>query len=101
VTTWKDTTLGELLAIKHGYAFQGKHFGHAGNHIVLTPGNFHETGGFKRIPGKEKWYSELPPADYILSRDDLIVAMTEQGEGLLVSAEFQRVVYTYIINVWG
>ena len=78
--------LGDLFTIKHGYAFKGEHFGTQGSHIVLTPGNFFDEGGFKKKGDKEKWYSGKIPEDYILSRGDLIVAMTEQGEGLLGSA---------------
>ncbi len=82
----RSVKLGDLFAIKHGYAFKGEHFGTEGSHIVLTPGNFFDEGGFKKKGDKEKWYSGKIPADYILSRGDLIVAMTEQGEGLLGSA---------------
>ncbi|MBI5017938.1 MAG: restriction endonuclease subunit S [Deltaproteobacteria bacterium] len=82
----KACTLGDLLDIKHGFAFQGEHFSDAGTHIVLTPGNFFEEGGFKSKVDKEKWYTGPIPPDYVLSQGDLIVAMTEQGEGLLGSA---------------
>ncbi len=37
---WRDCKLGDLLEIKHGFAFLGEHFANAGTHIVLTPGNF-------------------------------------------------------------
>lgn len=53
--------------------------------MVLTPGNFLEEGGFKEKADKAKWYIGPIPADYILSKGDLIVAMTEQAEGLLGS----------------
>lgn len=83
---WKECSLGDLFQIKHGYAFKGAHFGTEGSHIVLTPGNFHDAGGFKKKGEKEKWYSGEVPEDYILSEGDLIVAMTEQAEGLLGSS---------------
>ena len=44
---WRDCKLGDLLQIKHGFAFLGEHFASAGTHVVLTPGNFLEEGGFK------------------------------------------------------
>ncbi len=44
---WRDCTLGDMLEIKHGYAFLGEHFAHAGSHVVLTPGNLYDEGGFK------------------------------------------------------
>ena len=84
--TWHDCTLGDLICVKHGYAFKGEFFGTLGTHIVLTPGNFYETGGFKKKGDKEKWYSGSVPNEYVLCKGDLIVAMTEQGEGLLGSS---------------
>lgn len=83
---WRNCRLGDLLEIKHGYAFQGEYFANAGSHIVLTPGNFYEKGGFKDKGDKEKFYSGPIPLDYVLNEGDLIVAMTEQGEGLLGSS---------------
>ena len=46
--------LGDLFTIKHGYAFKGEHFSTEGSHIVLTPGNFFDGGGFKKKDDKEK-----------------------------------------------
>ena len=83
---WRDCTLGKLVDVKHGYAFLGEHFGSAGSHIVLTPGNFFDEGGFKKKGTREKWYSGPIPEDYVLQEGDLIVAMTEQAEGLLGSS---------------
>ena len=37
---WRDCKLGDLLQIKHGFAFFGEHFASAGTHVVLTPGKF-------------------------------------------------------------
>lgn len=84
--SWRSVKLGVLFSIKHGYAFKGEHFGTEGSHIILTPGNFFDEGGFKKKGVKEKWYSGKIPEDYILSRGDLLVAMTEQAEGLLGSS---------------
>ncbi len=86
MAAWRDCKLDDLLQIKHGFAFLGEHFGNAGTHVVLTPGNFLEEGGFKEKSDKAKWYSGPIPADYVLNEGDLIVAMTEQAEGLLGSS---------------
>jgi len=86
MSKWRDCTLGDLLEIKHGFAFLGEHFSDKGSHIVLTPGNFYDEGGFKNKGIKEKWYSGPIPKDYILSKGDLLIAMTEQAEGLLGSS---------------
>lgn len=82
---WRDCRLGDLLEVKHGFAFLGEHFADAGTHIVLTPGNFLDEGGFKHKGDREKWYRGPIPAEYVLNEGDLIVAMTEQAEGLLGS----------------
>ena len=86
MSEWRECKLGDLLQIKHGFAFLGEHFASTGTHIVLTPGNFYEEGGFKENGDKAKWYNGPIPENYILHEDDLIVAMTEQAEGLLGSS---------------
>ena len=73
---WRDTTFGNLIEIKHRFAFDG-HFIHdePHGHILLTPGNFAIGGGFK---GKKfKYYSGPVPIDFVLSEGDLVVTMTD------------------------
>jgi len=86
VTGWRECKLGDLLEIKHGYAFKGEYFAGTGTHVVLTPGNFFDEGGFKAKGNEEKWYTGPVPSDFVLNEGDLIVAMTEQAEGLLGSS---------------
>jgi type I restriction enzyme S subunit len=69
--------LGELIHIKHGYAFKGANFTNEGKYIVLTPGNCFESGGLKLKGEKEKYYSIEPPEEYILNEGDLLVVMTD------------------------
>jgi len=78
--------LGEGLHVKHGFAFLGEFFSDEGKYVLLTPGNFYEEGGFKARPEKDRFYTGTFPNDYILRKGDLIVALTEQGPGLLGSA---------------
>jgi hypothetical protein len=62
--------------IKHGFAFDGQFFEPSGEYILMTPGHFHEEGGLGTAKDK------IPPVkfpDYILAKDDLVVAMTEQS----------------------
>lgn len=80
--------LGDGIHIKHGFAFLGEHFSDQGKYILLTPGNFYEKGGFKSRPEKDRYYIGTFPNDYLLKKDDLIIAMTEQGPGLLGSSAF-------------
>jgi restriction endonuclease S subunit len=85
---WSETTLHNKIDIKHGFPFKSDFFASEGDYIVLTPGNFLENGGFKREEGKEKYYISSIPEEYLLKKGDLIVAMTEQAEGLLGSCAF-------------
>ncbi len=89
--SWCEVELGSLLRIEHGFAFKGEYFGDVGDYVLLTPGNFHEQGGFRIRPGKDRRYSASFPERYLLKAEDLIVAMTEQGEGLLGSAALAHI----------
>ena len=84
--SWREVQLGDGIHVKHGFAFKGEYFTAAGEYMVLTPGNFLEKGGFRVRDGKERFYHADFPEEYLLAEGDLIVAMTEQGEGLLGSA---------------
>lgn len=72
-----DTTrLGDLIDVKHGYAFEGRYFQDQKRHDVLvTPGNFAIGGGFK--DDKLKYYEGPVPDEYILQDGELIVTMTD------------------------
>ncbi len=84
--SWNEVKLGEVISVKHGWAFKSQYFEDEGPYVVVTPGNFFEEGGFKLRPGKDRSYSGEFSPEYVLSEGDLIVAMTEQGPGLLGSA---------------
>jgi len=90
--------LGDGIHVKHGFAFLGEYFSDQGKFILLTPGNFYEEGGFKSKPEKDRYYIGIFPSDYLLKKDDLIVAMTEQGPGLLGSSAFIPKDNTYLHN---
>lgn len=83
--TWETVKLGEVFHIKHGWAFKGEYFSNEGEFLIVTPGNFFEKGGFKQTMGKEKYYLGDFPHEFLLKKDDVIIAMTEQGPGLLGS----------------
>jgi type I restriction enzyme S subunit len=83
---WHQRKLGELLEIKHGFAFKSIHYNDLGiGYRLLTPAHFREYGGFRDIKEKQKYYDGPIPSGYLLSRDSLLVAMTEQAPGLLGS----------------
>lgn len=81
----KAQALGDLLSIKHGFAFKSQFFKKEGKHVLLTPGNFYEEGGYRDRGEKQKYYGGDVPEGYLLSKGDLLIAMTEQAAGLLGS----------------
>jgi type I restriction enzyme, S subunit len=89
MSEWKETTLGELISIKHGYAFKGDFFSDIPTeYILLTPGNFNIGGGFK--DEKIKYYNGGFPEEYILNPGDIIITMTDlskSGDTLGYSAK--------------
>lgn len=76
MSEWQRQRLGDLIDIKHGYAFKGEYFSDDGNGpLLLTPGNFMLGGGFKS--GKPKYYLGPVPDAFELATGDLVVTMTD------------------------
>ena len=104
----REIQLGDAITVKHGFAFKSKYFSEVGEKVVLTPGNFYEKGGFKRRINKDRYYLGDFPENYILEKGDLVIAMTEQGAGLLGSSAWipdndvylhnQRLGLVHVIN---
>jgi type I restriction enzyme S subunit len=82
---WVEKPFSELCDIKHGFAFKGEFFTNKGEYVVLTPGNYYESGGYRDRGEKQKYYAGEIPPDYIMKEGDMLVAMTEQAAGLLGS----------------
>jgi type I restriction enzyme S subunit len=80
---WVEKPFSELCDIKHGFAFKSEFFTSEGDYVLLTPGNFYESGGYRDRGEKQKFYRGEISADFVLSEGDLLVAMTEQAAGLL------------------
>ena len=73
---WRVTSLGDLIDIKHGFAFKGQSIrDEPRGDVLLTPGNFAVGGGFKGQ--KFKYYDGLVPEEFVLRKGDLIVTMTD------------------------
>lgn len=89
--------LGDLIRVKHGFAFKGEHFvDEPSSHVLVTPGNFAIGGGFQDT--KMKFYRGPVPEEYILKPGDLVVTMTDLsrtadtlGFGAVVPQSAQRV----------
>jgi type I restriction enzyme S subunit len=82
---WVEKRLSELCDIKHGFGFKSEFFTSSGDYVLLTPGNFYESGGYRDRGEKQKYYTGEIPAGFVLTEGALLVAMTEQAAGLLGS----------------
>jgi type I restriction enzyme, S subunit len=83
---WNVKPMKGMISIAHGFAFEGRHFTNSeSTYRLTTPGHFYEAGGFRAIGEKQKFYVGEIPINYIFQPGDLIVAMTEQADGLLGS----------------
>lgn len=78
--------LGDFIEVHHGYAFESAGFQESGEFALLTPGNFHEEGGFRRQHAQQKRYAGDVDPKWILKPGEILVAMTEQAAGLLGAA---------------
>lgn len=83
---WIECELGQLIEIKHGFAFRSEYFTSDGDYVLLTPGNFFEEGGYRDRGAKQKYYVGEIPDGFILNKGDFLIAMTEQAAGLLGSS---------------
>lgn len=87
MSTWTKQKLGDVIDIKHGFAYKGGYFvNYETPYVLLTPGNFALGGGFQ--DGK-KYYNGPLVRGYTLSGGELVVTMTDlskQGDTLGFSA---------------
>ncbi len=75
-SSWKKVCLGDIISIKHGWAFPGIGItSQKSKNVLVTPGNFEIGGGFKY--SDKKFFNKDYPEDYLLSPGDLIVTMTD------------------------
>lgn len=85
---WKRVKLGEVISIKHGWAFPGSGIiSEDSGAVLVTPGNFRIGGGFKES-GK-KFFKGGYPEEYRFVGGELIVTMTDlskESDTLGVSA---------------
>lgn len=97
---WKVISLGEIIEVKHGFAFKGEFITEKINeNILLTPGNFQIGGGFKS--DKLKFYEGQVPEEYLLKSGDIIVTMTDlskDGDTLGYSAKVPSDSNNYLHN---
>ena len=82
MSEWKETSIGSLCTIKHGFAYKGEYITNEEcSNVLVTPGNFTLSGGFKMMD-KPKYYKGPVEKEYILKEGDLIVTMTDLSKGI-------------------
>ncbi len=73
---WERKKLGDLVDIKHGFAFPGTGITSIkSKNLLVTPGNFEVGGGFRL--GRNKYFIGEVKEEYILSKNEIIVSMTD------------------------
>ncbi|NCB17847.1 MAG: hypothetical protein EOM65_16950, partial [Synergistales bacterium] len=100
---WQDVLLGDLVHIKHGWAFKSKCFSEelSGKPIVVNIGNFRYTGGFRFESTTVKEYTAEYPRDFELRPGEILLVMTCQtagGEILGIPARVPNDGKTYLHN---
>lgn len=76
-TGWRNAQLGDLLRIKHGFAFKGEYFSTGGEYVLLTPGNFRADGGLKLGEVDLRFYDGPVPDGFVLKPGSLVVVLTD------------------------
>ena len=83
-----EVKLGELLRIKHGYAFKSENYVEKSKYALVTLANISDSNNFQFNPGKTTYYGADFPCEFILQAGDLIMPLTEQVIGLFGNSAF-------------
>ncbi|MBD2079214.1 restriction endonuclease subunit S [Leptolyngbya sp. FACHB-17] len=103
MSDWKEVTLGNLIDVKHGWAFKGEFFNETvkPKNVVVAIGNFDYSEGFRFDSTRIKEYLDSYPKEYELAPGDILLAMTCQtpGEEILgISGRIPKDGKTYLHN---
>ena len=92
--------LGEILKIKHGFAFKSGNYVDESEYALVTLANISSTNNFQFNKDKTTFYGASFPDDFILKEDDLIMPLTEQVIGLFGNTAFVREMQgiTFVLN---
>ncbi len=81
-SVWPRTRLGDVVRVKHGFAFSGMvESGNATVPVVVGIGNFDYAGGFRFGSTTLKRYQGSYPPEFELAPGDVLLAMTCQTAG--------------------
>lgn len=84
----KKCKLGELLNIKHGYAFKSENYVENSEYVLVTLANISDSNNFQFNPSKKTCYGATFPEEFKLNTGDLIMPLTEQVVGLFGNSAF-------------
>lgn len=92
--------LGELLKIKHGFAFKSENYVDRSQYALITLANISSTNNFQFNEDKATFYGDEFPKEFILHPDDLIMPLTEQVVGLFGNSAFVPTIdeITFVLN---
>lgn len=92
--------LGELLKIKHGFAFKSENYVDRSKYALITLANISSTNNFQFNMQKTTFYGADFPKEFILQEDDLIMPLTEQVIGLFGNTAFVPHVneFNFVLN---
>lgn len=85
---FKEYQLGEILQIKHGWAFKSKNYVNVSKFALVTLKNISEDSQFVFNVETATYYGATFSKEYILEEGDLIIPLTEQVVGLLGNSAF-------------
>jgi type I restriction enzyme, S subunit len=75
---WDVNKIGNVISIKHGFAFKGEFFSNKDEGpILLTPGNFTRKGGLYFNGTNTKRYDSSFSNEYVLKKNELVIVMTD------------------------
>ena len=80
--------LGEILRIKHGFAFKSENYVKKSPYALVTLANISSENNFQFNEVKTTYYGADFPKDFILEENDLIMPLTEQVIGLFGNTAF-------------
>lgn len=92
--------LGEVLKIKHGFAFKSENYVDESKYALVTLANISPTNNFQFNREKTTFYGASFPDSFVLKDDDLIMPLTEQVVGLFGNTAFVPKIegITFVLN---
>ncbi len=96
----RKVKLGNVLKLKHGYAFKSEHYVDKSEFMLVTLANFTEDNNFRLNTDKATYYGADFPKSFILQENDLIMPLTEQVVGLFGNTAFipKEKNITFVLN---